>query len=82
MAKDLVLKLNKALYGLKQAPREWNETLDTLLRDVLRMTRLKIEQCIYKSSNEDISEYIILAVYVDDLIIAGTTQEAIMKFKQ
>ena len=32
--------------------------------------------------NGDRYEYIILAVYVDDLVIAGTTQEAIMKFKQ
>ena len=44
------------------------------------MTRLKTEQCI--RFNEDRSEYTILAVYVDDLVIAGTTQEAIMKFKQ
>ena len=82
VAKGMVLKLNKALYGLKQSPREWNETLDKFLREDLRMTRLKTEQCIYVRFNEDRSEYIILAVYVDDLVIAGTTQEAIMKFKQ
>ena len=32
--------------------------------------------------NEDRSEYIILAVYVDDLVIAGSTQKAITTFKQ
>ena len=37
------------------------------------MTRLK---------TEGRSEYFIIAVYVDGLVIAGTTQEAIMKFKQ
>ena len=36
------------------------------------MTRLKTEQCIYVRFNEDRSEY----------IIAGTTQKAIIKFKQ
>ena len=46
------------------------------------MTRLKTEQCIYVRFNEDRSEYILLAVYVDDLVIAGTIQEVIMKFKQ
>ena len=46
------------------------------------MSRLKTEQCIYVHFNEDRSEYIILAVLVDDLVIAGTNQEAIMKFKQ
>ena len=81
-AKGMVQMLNKTLYGLKQSPREWNETLDNFLRLELKMTRLKTEQCIYVRFNEDRSEYIILAVYVDDLVIAGTTQEAIMKFKQ
>ena len=46
------------------------------------MTRLKTEQCIYVRFNEDRSEYIILTVCVDDLVIAWTTQEAIMKLKQ
>ena len=46
------------------------------------MTWLKAEQCIYVRFNGDRSEYIILAVYVDGLVISGTTQEAIMKFKQ
>ena len=73
-AKSLVLNLIKALYGLKQSPRKWNETLDTFLRLELMMTRLKTEQCIYVRFNEDRSEYIILAVYADDLVIARTTQ--------
>ena len=80
--KGMVLKLNKALYGLKQSPREWNMALDKFLREGLKMTRLKTEQCIYVRFNEDRSEYIILAVYVDDLVIAGSTQKAITTFKQ
>ena len=39
---------------------------------------MKTEQCIYKNRSENI----ILTVYVDDLVIAGTTQEAIRAFKQ
>ena len=65
----MVLKLNKALYGLKQSPREWNMALDKFLREDLKMSRLKTEQCIYIRFNADRSEYIILAVYVDDLVM-------------
>ena len=46
------------------------------------MTRLKAEQCIYIRFDEERSEYIVLAMYVDDLVIAATTQKTIMKFKQ
>ena len=46
------------------------------------MTRLKTEHIVYVRFIEERSEYIILAVYVDDLVIAGTTQEAIMKLKK
>ena len=79
--KGMVFKLKKALYGLKQS-REWNMALDTFLREGLKMTRLKTEQCIYVRFNEDRSEYTILAVYMDDLVIAGMTQKAISTFKQ
>ena len=46
------------------------------------MTRLKNEHVIYVRLNDDRSKYIILAVDVDDMVIAGTIQEATMKFKQ
>ena len=56
--------------------------LDNFLREDLKMTRLKTEQCIYERFNDDRSEYNIMAVYVDDLVIAGSTQTAITTFKQ
>ena len=56
--------------------------LDKFLRENLKMTRLKTEHCIYVRFNENRSEYIILAVYADDLFIAGMTQKAITNFKQ
>ena len=46
------------------------------------MTRLKSEQCNYLWFNEDRSEYITLTVYVDDLVIAGSTHKAITTFKR
>ena len=48
----------------------------------LLLTRLKTDQSIYVRFNEDRPEYNILTEYIDDLIIVGTTQEAIRTFKQ
>ena len=76
-----VLKLNNALYGLKQSHRKWNAALDTYPCHDLKMTRLRTEQCIYVRFTEDRSQYIIVGVYVDDLIIAGSTQATVDTFK-
>ena len=57
-----------------------NEILDIFLRLELKMIQLKTESAATRF-NVDRSEYTILAVYVDDPVTAGTTQEAIMKFK-
>ena len=45
------------------------------------MIMLKKEQCIYVRFSEDSSEKIILALYVDYLVIAATTQKTITTFK-
>ena len=43
------------------------------------MTRLKTEQCIYVGFDEDDrSEYIILALYVDDLVIEDRSEYIIL----
>ena len=39
------------------------------LREELKLTRLKTKQCFYVRINEDRSEYIILALYVDGLVL-------------
>ena len=75
------MKLNKALYRLKKSLREWNITLDIYLCRDLKMTRLKTEHCIYVRFTEDRSQYLILAVYVDDLIIPGSIQATTDNFK-
>lgn len=58
-------RLNRALYGLKQAPREWHATLTDYIIDMG-----------YKRVDEDHSVYIhhngiIVAIYVDDLLLIG-----------
>jgi hypothetical protein len=69
-----VLKLNKALYGLKQAPRSWNKMLVSYL-DKQGFTQLKTDTCIF------MNKQLIIAIYVDDIVVLGKTIEQITEFK-
>ena len=75
---DKVLKLRKALYGLRQAPRAWNAKLDLTLQS-LGFERWKLNHALYKRGDE--ADYLLVGVYVDDLIITGTTAREIACFK-
>ena len=75
---DKVLKLKKALYGLRQAPRAWNSKLDKELI-ALGFVRSKLEHAVYKRSSRD--SFLLVGVYVDDLIISGPNISDVMKFK-
>jgi len=67
-------KLNKALYGLKRAGKEWNNKLNEELIKI-GFSRLKSEPCVYKKVNKKKEIICILSVYVDDILIAGTSNE-------
>lgn len=73
-----VLKLKKALYGLKQAPRAWNAKLDKELL-ALGFVRSKLDHAVYRRSKEN--SFLIVGVYVDDLIISGPDVDDIKMFK-
>ena len=70
-----VCKLKKSLYGLKQAPRTWNLTLVKFLNDY-GLTQIKSDSCVFLDSN------LIVAIYVDDIIIAGKNMNQISEFKK
>jgi len=74
-----VLKLKKALYGLKQAPRAWNAKLDQELCR-LGFRKSEEEHAVYRRSEGD--SFLIVGVYVDDLIICGPDSDKIASFKQ
>ena len=61
---DKVWRLRKGIYGLKQAGRVWYKRLDTALLS-LGFTRSQADPCLYIHGNT------LLAVYVDDIIIAA-----------
>eukprot|EP01037_Dinobryon_pediforme_P018407 gene18407-18677_t len=65
-------RLNKALYGLKQSPRAWYEDINKTLR-TQGYKCMQNENCLFvKHSPASIT---IIALYVDDLIIAGKSSD-------
>ena len=74
----LVCKLNKSLYGLKQSPRCWNIALTQFLTSI-SFKQSSGDPCIYVREADIPS---IVAVYMDDLIIATKTEEEIKEIKQ
>ena len=73
-------RLNKAIYGLKQARRMWNFKInDTLFK--LGFTRCKSEPCVYVKKDYNNNVICILAIYVDDILIAGRNK-TINKIKE
>ena len=67
----LVCKLEKSLYGLKQAPRCWNKAFREHLENN-GFTQTSSDACVYVKTKETL---IVIAVYVDDLIILAETAE-------
>ncbi|XP_071740182.1 uncharacterized protein [Rutidosis leptorrhynchoides] len=73
-----VCKLTKSLYGLKQAPRQWNEKLSSFLSDYGFIQSIN-DYSLYTYSKDGI--FLILLVYVDDIILAGNNVLQITKVK-
>ena len=67
-------KLNKAIYGLKQSGRAWNNKLNDILTKI-NFRRIESEPCIYKKEDTNKEVVCMLAIYVDDILIAGTDYE-------
>lgn len=81
---DHVCKLKRSIYGLKQSARCWNQTIDTfLMKNGYRKS--SADSCIYiksvKQENGFIS-FVILAVYVDDIIPVSNDSEMLRLEKQ
>jgi hypothetical protein len=67
---EYVCKLKKSIYGLKQSARCWNQTLDSFLKKN-GYRKSGADNCIYVKSERKangVISFVILAVYVDDII--------------
>lgn len=71
---EFVCKLHRSLYGLKQSGRQWNVRLHGVLTS-MDLRRCETERCLYVGDVSD--NKVILAVYVDDLLIASSDVGAI-----
>ena len=68
----------KSLYGLKQAPKQWHEKFD----NVMLSHGFKInecDKCVYVKDDEH--GYVIVCLYVDDMLIVGSDGKMITSTK-
>ena len=75
-----VCKLRKSLYGLKQSPRQWYSKMYTFLIQHLKFQNSSHDPCLY--TQHETKKILILALYVDDLIIAGNSKSDISALKE
>ena len=71
--------LKKALYGLKQAPRGWFSRIDSHLLG-LGFTKSLSEFTLYFRKVCD--ETLVVSLYIDDLLVTGSSMEQIDNFKK
>lgn len=75
---EYVYRLKRALYGLKQAGRQWFARLEAELLK-FGLTQLESDPCTYFSRQD--SKFLILVVYVDDLIVATNDMSQYQELK-
>ncbi|RDX76726.1 hypothetical protein CR513_43251, partial [Mucuna pruriens] len=76
---DDVYLLKKALYGLKQAPRAWYKNIDEYLMK-LGFKRILNEAILYIKG--DGTNFVVVSLYVDDLLVTESNEELVRKFKE
>jgi hypothetical protein len=74
-----VCKLLKSLYGLKQAPKQWHEKFDKTLTSAGFVVN-EADSCVYYRYGG--SEWVILCLYVDDILIFGLSLKVIEDVKK
>ena len=75
---SLVCRINKSLYGLKQAPRAWYEKIDGFLLS-LSFVWCKYDPNVYLNLMH--GSLMIIFLYVDDLLITGSSKKQIASLK-
>ena len=68
----MVCRIKKSLYGLKQSPRMWYLKFDAFVRS-------KSDHCVYFRVEND--HLLIIALYVDDMLLFGKSKGKISNFK-
>ncbi|CAI7843225.1 unnamed protein product, partial [Closterium sp. NIES-53] len=76
---SLVCQLLKSLYGIKQAPRLWQQYLHARLKRI-GFDQLPHDQGMYRLTRDN--DYILLIVYVDDLLYIESTTAIVTWFEK
>ena len=74
----LVCKLERTIYGLKQSPRAWYERLHAHLHNN-RFSRSTADHSVYVRREGE--KFMIILVYVDDLVLASNNKPMLQEFK-
>ena len=74
-----VCKLIRSLYGLKQAPKQWHEKFDNVIK-LFEFMSCDSDKCLCWKNYRD--SYIILCLYVDDILIFGKDSSKISETKK
>jgi hypothetical protein len=75
---EKVCKLLKSLYGLKQAPKQWHEKFEITLTAIAFVVN-EADNCVYYRHGG--GQGVILCLYVDDIMIFGTSLDVIKEVK-
>ncbi|RVW24389.1 Retrovirus-related Pol polyprotein from transposon RE2 [Vitis vinifera] len=70
----LVCRLRRSLYGLKQSPRAWFDRFSSVVQE-FGMLRSTADHSVFYHHNS-LGQCIYLVVYVDDIVITGSDQDA------
>jgi hypothetical protein len=75
-------ELKKAMYGNIDSPLRWMKTFSGYLINQLKLIQSQTDPCIFYKKNKWNHPVLILALYVDDTLLAGTRTEVNWLYEQ
>ena len=73
--RELVGRVAKSIYGLRQSSRNWNKVIDKWLKQGYKLVPDPSDPCVYVVREAE--NILVIVLYVDDLIIAGSLKMVI-----